>query len=59
MSKKPESDKIQFLKLAKVEKINFAEGNLKEGAEKIVKENNKLIESTQVDSQNLKLRFEI
>ncbi len=57
MTAKHEGEKIQFLNLSKIEKINFEKG--KQGAEKILKENHKLIESTQVDSKNLKLRFEI
>ena len=57
MAKKPASTKVQFLNLSMIEKIDFEKG--KQGVGKILKENDKLMESTQVDSKNLKLRFEI
>lgn len=57
MAKQPVETKVQFLNLSKIEKIDFEKG--RQGAQKIQEENYKLIESTQVDSKNLKLRFEI
>lgn len=57
MKKKPIETKTQFLNLAKIEKIDFEKG--KYGASKIQEQNYQLIESSQVDSKNLKLRFEV
>ncbi len=48
-----------FIDISKLKKLDFTKGKLKREVEKIRKENERLIENTKINVQDLHIRFDI